>query len=384
MRTNHYRRRFTCLACSCLLLLGHAHASAADCAAPWPEWEQFKHQMISVDGRVTDRKEAQQTTVSEAQVYGMFFALVANDRSSFDTLLTWTENNLAGGDLTVRLPAWQWGQRPDQSWGILDDNSASDADLWLAYLLEQAGRHWQTPRYRALGRLLAARILKEESAELPGLGLALLPAPRGFAYAAANSPTSWKLNASYLPLQVLRGLETAHKDARWGQLAHSAFAITVGSAPKGYAADWIRYSAASGFSIDSDGAEQGRGGYNAIRVYLWTGMLADTVPERAALLKALAPMATLTEQLGYPPEYVRIDNGITTGSAGSGFSAALLPFFQASRAHKAFDHQQQRLQARPPQAYYDRVLSLFAGGWLERRYTFDANGSLRLNSTCKP
>ena len=40
----------------------------------------------------------------------MFFALVANDRARFDKLLSWTEANLAGGDLTQRLPAWSWGK----------------------------------------------------------------------------------------------------------------------------------------------------------------------------------------------------------------------------------------------------------------------------------
>ena len=40
-------------------------------------------------------------TVSEAQAYGLFFALVANDRPSFEKILKWTENNMAGGDLTA-------------------------------------------------------------------------------------------------------------------------------------------------------------------------------------------------------------------------------------------------------------------------------------------
>ena len=85
----------------------------------------------------------------------MFFALVANDRARFDKLLGWTQDNLAGGDLTQRLPAWSWGKSPDGSWKILDPNPASDADLWMAYALLEAGRLWHEPRYEKLGTAMA-------------------------------------------------------------------------------------------------------------------------------------------------------------------------------------------------------------------------------------
>src|SRR5438105_1905284 len=82
--------------------------------------------------RVIDHDSGDRTT-SEGQAYATFFALVANDRSRFDGLLHWTEINLASGDLTSHLPAWSWGKNPNNKWGVLDSNSASDADLWMAY-----------------------------------------------------------------------------------------------------------------------------------------------------------------------------------------------------------------------------------------------------------
>ncbi len=100
--------------------------------------------MIDSQGRVIDHS-AQDRTTSEGQSYAMFFALVDNDRIRFDKLLNWTEVNLAGGDLTQRLPAWSWGKSPDGSWKILDQNPAADADLWIAYSLLEAG----TPLARA-------------------------------------------------------------------------------------------------------------------------------------------------------------------------------------------------------------------------------------------
>ncbi|MBC7859222.1 MAG: cellulase, partial [Burkholderiaceae bacterium] len=146
-----------------------APAAGAACP-PWPAWESFRAHFVSEGGRVIDPAEAAQYTTSEGQSYGLFFALAGNDRASFERILRWTEDNLAGGDLTARLPAWQWGRRADASWGVTDANAASDADLWIAYALAEAGRLWQAPQYSALAQLLAERIVREETAQVAGLG----------------------------------------------------------------------------------------------------------------------------------------------------------------------------------------------------------------------
>ncbi|MEK7927443.1 glycosyl hydrolase family 8, partial [Burkholderia contaminans] len=125
----------------------------------------------SADGRVIDVGSDDSRTVSEGQAYGLFFALVANDRRMFDTILAWTENNLAQGDLSAHLPAWLWGRAPDGAWRVLDANAASDADLWIAYALVEAGRLWHERSYTARGALLAKRVLDVETATVPGLGL---------------------------------------------------------------------------------------------------------------------------------------------------------------------------------------------------------------------
>lgn len=348
-------------------------AMAASCNDTWPGWEHFKKTFIAEDGRVIDHSGARKPTTSEGQAYALFFALSANDKAAFQRILTWTENNLAAGDLTARLPAWQWGQREDNSWGIIDKNPASDADLWIAYSLGVAGEVWKDKRYAALSSLLAQRILNEETAELPGLGLSLLPAPSGF-----NLPNNqWKLNASYLPLPLLRWFEQKESDERWKRMIAPAMRLIAGSAPKGYVADWIIYDAQKGFLPDSQGVEKGQGGYNAIRVYLWAGMMASQDAERANLLKLLRPMLQLVDSKGYPPEFIDIFSGEINGPGSSGFSAALLPLLQVNGTQKTLVQQQLRLQAQAikPDAYYDQVLSLFALGWQEKRFRFDARGN---------
>ncbi len=84
-------------------------------------------------------------------------------------------NNLAAGDLTSRLPAWLWGQNSQNNWDILDPNSASDADILIAYNLLEAGRLWGNRRYLIMGTLLLQRIAQEEVMDIPGLGQMLLP-----------------------------------------------------------------------------------------------------------------------------------------------------------------------------------------------------------------
>ena len=152
-------------------MLMMSSASAAD----WPLWEAYLQGFLQKDGRVIDRSCGADSTTSEAQAYTLFFALLANDRARFAQLLNWTQNNLAAGDLTRQLPAWCWGVDKTGHWRVLDNNSASDANMWLAYTLLQAGSLWQAPRYTRLGQALLVNIKTQEVLVLPGLGPMLLP-----------------------------------------------------------------------------------------------------------------------------------------------------------------------------------------------------------------
>ncbi|CAH1903781.1 endo-1,4-D-glucanase [Candidatus Nitrotoga sp. HW29] len=366
--------------CFCL---GTAQAAAAEptCLTDWPAWQNFKSEFISEGGRVVDGSTPRKQTVSEGQAYALFFALVANDRKAFDKILRWTENNLANGDLTSHLPAWLWGRKDDGSWGVLDSNPASDADLWIVYALGEAGRLWGERRFVALSSLLASRILREETADLPGLGPTLLPAPRGF----QTGVKTWRLNPSYLPMQLMDWLSSRSSDSTWQRISESSQRILLESAPNGFSPDWTVYQDSKGFRIDSTGKEKGTGGYNAIRVYLWAGMLAPDASARPRLLTAFSPMASFVMRHGYPPESVNIITGEANGPGPSGFSSALLPFLAAREDSAALQAQRDRLTARPPRpdAYYEQALSLFAYGWMDGHYRFATNGSL-LPSWQKP
>jgi endoglucanase len=366
---------------ACLLLVaacGYA-AAAAPCSV-WPAWDNFRDKFVSDDGRVVDRSSPQSATTSEGQSYGLFFALAANDRAAFDRLLRWTENNLAGGDLTARLPAWQWGKRNDGTWGIIDANAASDADLWIAYALAEAGRLWKEPRYAALADLLAARIAREETDDLPGLGRTLLPGPQGF----HTEPELWKLNPSYVPPQLMQRMAALYPKSPWPQMTIPAANLVASSAPRGFAPEWVLYKAKSGFQPDAD--SQGEGSFNAIRVYLWLGMLPADDPQRGALLKRFAPMAAYVLANGVPPAKADTQNGSAAEAGPAGFSAALAPFLAAAGQPEAAERQRLRLVAKGTlerdDNYYDQVLGLFGLGWMDGQFKFGRNGVLMPRWTC--
>lgn len=358
-----------------------AHARAApDPCSNWPEWQHFKQLYLSEDGRVVDAGVQPGITVSEGQAYALTFAVIANDRAAFDRILGWTRDNLAGGDLEVALPAWKWGRAADGKWTVLDPNSASDADLWIAYALSEAARLWHNASYAHLAQAMAELIVREEVAWIPQLGATLLPGAKGFV-----SQQTWRLNASYSPLQVLRLMGKQSGNPLWAEVLRSSVRVIMGSAPHGYAADWIDYRPADGFVPDP--ATNGVGSYNAIRVYLWTGMLAEGDPQAALLARRLEPMATRAAQQP-PPEQIDSNTLEMRGTAPPGFFAALLPLLTHFKHAAAVESYRKLVEDRAltdNQHYYSDVLSLFGLGWLDGRYQFDPQGRLqvRWNESCR-
>lgn len=368
-----------------LTCMSLAAAAATAPACKWQDWDAFRQGLMSADGRVIDASTETRATVSEGQAYGLFFALVANDRASFDKLLAWTENNLAQGDLIAHLPAWIWGRLPPDKaeaagkaaggWGVIDPNPASDADLWIAYTLLEAGRLWQERRFTALGTLMARRILREETAVLPGLGRTVLPAPQGFTMGERH----WRLNPSYVPLQVMRRLAALQPgEPAWQQLVDSSARLMLDTAPRGFSPDWVEYEAGRGFLPDAQ--THAESAYNAIRVYLWAGMLAGDEPQRAALLRTFAPLADYVAAKGYPPERVDTQTGQPGPNAGNGgFSAAVAPYLAAlGRADQASAQARRtrELAQREPPGYYTQVLTLFGLGYLDGQFRFSRDGAL--------
>lgn len=343
-------------------------ASAVAVTCDWPAWDSYKAAMMSPDGRIIDRSTEQLISTSEGQSYGLFFALLANDKASFERILDWTRNNLAGGNLEANLPAWLWGRSKDGKWQVLDTNNATDSDLWIAYTLLEAGRLWDEPRYSTLGQNMLWRSAAQSVRKLPKLGLMMLPGDVGF-----DKADGWRLNPSYTPPQLMARF--AQLSPVWAEVANNQQRMLLEGSPKGFAPDWLMWKSGSGWAPDTQNGSAGD--YDAIRVYLWVGMLAEDAANRHTLQQHFAPMVSLTQTLGYPPETVDAVTGAYKGKGPTGFSAALLPLL-ASAGSPAYAVQKQRVQQEPlaTDAYYNQSLALFGQGWDEQRYRFDKNGQL--------
>ena len=354
----------------------------------WPLWDSYNRIIVDQQGRVIDHS-AQDRTTSEGQSYAMFFALVANDRARFDKLLHWTEINLAAGDLAQHLPAWSWGKAPDGSWKPLDPHPASDADLWMAYSLIEAGRLWRDPHYDRLGMALAAQIAQQEAAFVPGLGTTLLPGPTGF----HPDAQTWIINPCYLQPSILARLSKVMPNGPWAAILSSLDPILAQGSGAGYAMDWV--TAGSGIHPSATPAQHATGdagtmpvgAYEAIRVYLWLGIADPDTRGLHLLLTRVPAMAAYLDSHPIPPEKVDAQGKVLSPNGPPGFSAAVIPYLQAVGKNSQAKIQSDRLASTRDLTtglygksadYYDQNLALFATGWSEGRFRFDRDGKLRV------
>lgn len=355
-------------------------------------YANFIDEFVSVDGRVIDASSDRFISTSEGQAYGMWFALLADDKTTFDLMLDWANNNLAAGGLGDQLPGWLWGrksktdERNDAQWGLLDKNAASDADVWMAYSLLLAARRWHEPHYAAIGERLAARIIETETLTIGALRV-LLPGPHGFTHADYVL-----LNPSYFTLTLFRGLAILTNDLRWLSVYESSIDLLklLANEPHGVIPDWL--------AVDYDGrlipltqvADQHQadvtiGSYDAIRTYLWLTWETQYGFEPLLLDQFLAPQQYITQHK-YPATHLDRYSGVGEGRSSVGFSAVLLPYLIELAEHgfvstTLVEDQKNRILSFPKDSYrthyYDTMLLMF-GASAVQCIEFDSDGILEL------
>ncbi|MBH0071419.1 MULTISPECIES: cellulose synthase complex periplasmic endoglucanase BcsZ [Pseudoalteromonas] len=361
-----------------IMLILFTPLSHAQQCAPWQQWQTFKTHFMSDDGRIIDLGSEQNITTSEGQSYALFFALIANDKTAFDKVLNWTEEHLAEGDLSTRLPAWLWGVNKNNVGNILDSNPASDSDLWIAYSLSQAAILWDDRRYRILAAVLAQRIMREETAYIKGLGLSLLPAPSGFEF----DNKRYKLNPSYSPLFIYQQFSKLYPHSPWQELHDGSANLILETSKQGVSPDWIMFDTNKGFYFDKKVTDLGS--YNAIRVYLWASMMAEDAPYKKQLVAQFAPFIKTINKRGYVPLNTYAQTGNSDKRGPVGFNAALLPLLAtANNDNDAVTMSiQQKLmvdKSFSKSRYYDSVLNLFGSSTLDKRFAILADGTLQPN-----
>ncbi len=336
----------------------------------WPAWKEFRKSALE-KGRVIDRSDDRLITTSEGQSYGMFFALVANDRPSFDAMWQWTVANLCEGDCGKTRMAWLWGAsesvkdaKNPVKWGVIDSNNATDADLWIAYSLLEAADRWENPKYRDDAMALLERV-KQDVRVVRGLGAVLLPANVGF-----EKNGNVVLNPSYYPISVLKRLEAV--DPLWREVRWGSMRALLRSAESGLSPDWVAFGQRWGTRNRDESSE---GSWNAIRVYLWAGMMPQDDPDAIRLRDLLSPMVDVTRARYLTP--VSTDTAAFTVSQKGplAFGACVLPWVKDERVG-AYIRTSLSTMALTGEDYYRSVLVMFGMGFDEGRFAFGHDGRL--------
>lgn len=133
-------------------------------------YESYKASFMSKDGRIIDYDKNNITT-SEGQSYIMLRSLVMDDKPTFDLTYTWAKNNLQRQDY---LFSWLWGENSKGEYKILDENTATDADVDIAYALILAYEKWNEAQYLQDARNITNSVWNNETRRI-GSYLVLMP-----------------------------------------------------------------------------------------------------------------------------------------------------------------------------------------------------------------
>jgi len=181
-------------------------------------WDSYKDEYWEeATGRTLDKQQDDITT-SEGQSYTMLRAVWMSDKETFDKAWGWTKEQLRRDD---SLFSWRWGQKADESYGVLEDvggqNSASDADVDIALALLMAAGRWQQKEYLTEARTLIDAVWEQEVIEVNGMP-----------YLASNnlekqSQSPIVMNPSYLSPYAFREFAKADKDHNWSGVVDSSY-----------------------------------------------------------------------------------------------------------------------------------------------------------------
>jgi endoglucanase len=218
-------------------------------------WQSYAGRFISPEGRVV-LSERGGESISEAQAYALLRALWAGDEAAFARVYAWTREHLSrAGTQGDHLLAWHWGRREDGAWGVLDWNTAADADLDYAMALWLAARRgWQAPapwpEYAAEARAVARDILEKEVVRLPNGDLLLTPGNWH------EFEPSYLINPSYFSPAAYQLFGRAGLDHRWPALHQAVYPLLARLTRKvgdmagvGLFPDWVRVEAAGDFVL---------------------------------------------------------------------------------------------------------------------------------------
>jgi endoglucanase len=231
---------------------------------------RFLSRYVTGDGRVI-RHDQGGDIVSEGQAYGMLVAELAREPALVRRIWSWTRAHLGRPDGLFAWHATGGGQ-------IEDPQSATDADVLIAYALLRYTGADQTSLHRA-GRRVAAAVLAQEALTLPDGSPLLVAGP----WARSGTPPT--VDPSYLMPGIFAALARLTGDRRWQHAAGAAITI-VGALTRGGARlppDWAQLSGGRLVATSAPGGPAGvQYGLDAARLPIWFATACNPTARRLA------------------------------------------------------------------------------------------------------
>ncbi len=310
-----------------------------------PDWQLYKTLFISEKGRVIDTGN-QNNSHSEGQGWGMLFAVKNNDRSSFDQIWRWTQENLQIRQDPLFVWKWDANQPEDHT---PDNNNATDGDLYIAWALLRAGKRWGRSEYTDAAKEILQCVREKMIRHYAGMTV-LLPGEKGFI-----REDHLLLNLSYWIFPALGEFDQIDPDPVWQALHESGIKL-IHQAQFGQwklPSDWIELTSTGEIRLSEDFPP--RFSYDAIRVPL--SLLWAQVADRE-LLKPFQNLSDHFSQLESAPAWVDLENNsLAPYQASEGFNGVMAladVIINDAKTDSAIPH------LKPDQDYYSASLLMLA------------------------
>ncbi len=219
-------------------------------------YDFYKIYFMTKDGRIMDPQRGNITT-SEGQSYMMLRSMIINDFKTFDLVLSWSQNNLQRRD---KLFSWLWGENKIGEYTILDKNSASDADIDIAFSLILAYEKTKNKKYLKTALPIInsiwekeTKIINDKRVLMPGVEQAL--------------SDKIEINPSYFSPYAFRIFQKYDKEHDWDELIASSYYYLEKSMAKtktGLPPDWFLIQNGQ---IILENSSRSDFSYDAIRVF---------------------------------------------------------------------------------------------------------------------
>lgn len=238
----------------------------------------YKSNFMTSDGRIMD-PDKKNISTSEGQSYIMLQSLVLDDKETFDLAFSWAKNNLQRKD---KLFAWLWGKSPQGKYEILDYNSASDADVDIAFALLLAHEKWKQTEYLTEALHIINSIWNNETKRI-GNHLVLMPGVEQM------SDSKIEVNPSYFSPYAFKLFHEYDENHDWTVLVDSSYYylnLVMSETTTGLPPNWF---VVTDGKVIFEKTPRGDFSYDAVRVfpriymdYLKTGdKRADSVLEKS-------------------------------------------------------------------------------------------------------